>query len=96
MVKHLEQLFGANWRTTVSGNVALAAGAIALNPWLIAFLPEKPREIVLGIATFIAFLSGGTFAAVCKDRQVTGGKVQQDLGVYPRPVGEAEDRIPGI
>ena len=71
-------LIGANWRTTLSGWIAVLASAIAVNPTLIAFLPERFREPITGIAGLIAVLSGGTFAYTAKDKQVTGGTTPND------------------
>lgn len=73
----LESTLGANWRTTVSGSLFVVAGGIAARPDLVAFLPDGVRGYVVGGATLIAFLSGGTFAHCAKDKQVTGGSVQQ-------------------
>ena len=68
-------LFGANWRTTLSGWIAVLASAVAINPGLVAFLPEPVRTYVTGLAGVVAVLSGGTFATQAKDRNVTGGTV---------------------
>ena len=40
---------GANWRTTVTGWITVLASAIAMNPKLIAFLPEHVRNRSLGL-----------------------------------------------
>lgn len=74
----MNTILGANWRTTLSGWIAVLASAIAINPALVAFLPETVRNYVTGFAGIIAVISGGTFAAQAKDRQVTGGTVQND------------------
>lgn len=79
-------LFGANWRTTLSGWIAVLASAIAVNPTLIAFLPERFREPITGIAGLIAVLSGGTFAYAAKDKQVTGGTTPNDKRSAGAPV----------
>lgn len=73
----MKTLFGANWRTSTWGIVTLVATAIAFKPDLIAFLPDSVEGIVSGIAGLIAFLSGGAFVLNTKDKQVTGGTVQQ-------------------
>jgi hypothetical protein len=73
----MEKIFGPNWRTTVSGWITTLAAAIAIRPELIAFLPDKFEDTVSGVAELIAFVAGGTFAAVSKDRHVTGGTVPQ-------------------
>ena len=74
----MNTILGANWRTTLSGWIAVLASAIAINPNLVSFLPEAARNYVTGIAGIVAILSGGTFAAQAKDRQVTGGTVLND------------------
>ena len=68
----------ANWRTTLSGWIAVIASAIAINPNLVAFLPEAIRNYVTGLAGIVAVVSGGTFASQAKDKCVTGGTVQND------------------
>ena len=77
-MKPLESLLGANWRTTLTGWITVAASAIAIKPELVAFLPDPPRGWITGTAGLIAVLSGGTFAAQAKDRQVTGGTMPND------------------
>ena len=78
----MNTILGANWRTTLSGWIAVLASAIAINPALVAFLPEAVRNYVTGIAGILAVVSGGTFAAQAKDKQVTGGTVQNDNTAY--------------
>lgn len=92
----IEQRFGANWRSNISGSVALVAAAIVTCPELIAFVPEPPRETIFGLAKLIAFVSGGAFVKVVKDAKVTGGTVKQDGAVFPRHAGEPDDRIPHL
>jgi hypothetical protein len=74
----MNTLFGANWRTTLSGWIAILASAIAVNPKLVEFLPESIRSTITGVAGLIAVVSGGTFAYSAKDKQVTGGSVSND------------------
>ena len=74
----MNSILGANWRTTLSGWSAILASAIAIKPELVAFLPDTARSYVTGIAGLIAVVSGGTFAAQAKDRNVTGGTVAND------------------
>ena len=76
----MNTILGANWRTTLSGWIAVIASAIAINPSLVAFLPEAVRDYVTGVAGIVAVLSGGTFATQAKDRQVTGGSVPNNSG----------------
>jgi hypothetical protein len=74
----MKSLFGANWRTTLTGWFTLAASSIALNPSVVTFIPEPVRSHVIGVAGLVALLSGGTFAYSVKDKQVTGGTEQND------------------
>jgi len=76
----MNTLLGANWRTTLFGWIAVIASAIAINPDLVAFLPETIRGYVTGFAGIVAVGFGGTFAAQAKDKNVTGGSVPNDAG----------------
>ena len=76
----MNTLLGANWRTTLTGWVAVLASAIAINPDLVAFLPESIRNYITGFAGILAVVSGGTFATQAKDKNVTGGSVPNDAG----------------
>jgi hypothetical protein len=81
----MDKVFGPNWKTTVYGWITALSAAIAVKPDLIAFLPDSFEKTVSGIAGLIAVVAGGTFAAVAKDRNVTGGTVAQ--------TPEAEERV---
>ncbi|XHR30400.1 MAG: hypothetical protein ACFUZC_07525 [Chthoniobacteraceae bacterium] len=76
----MNTILGANWRTTLIGWIAVLASAIAINPSLVSFLPETIRNYVTGFAGILAVVSGGTFAAQAKDKNVTGGSVPNDAG----------------
>jgi len=69
----MNTILGANWRTTLSGWVAVLASTVAVNPDLVSFLPEPVRHIVTGLAGTVAVISGSTFATQAKDKQVAGG-----------------------
>jgi hypothetical protein len=71
------KLLGANWRTSASGLLTVTAAVISTQPTLIAFLPHSVQVWVQGIAGLVAAISGAYFALMAKDRQVTGGVVQQ-------------------
>jgi hypothetical protein len=73
----MNTLLGANWRTTLSGWITVLASAIAINPSIVAFLPETLRSYVTGIAGIVAIVSGGTFAYNAKDKQVTGSSTSK-------------------
>src|SRR5690348_13578007 len=75
----MSKIFGANWQTTLWGFIALAAGAIALHPESVAFLPDSIEGWVKGIAGLITLISGAAFAVKVKDKNVTGGTVQQTV-----------------
>ena len=81
----MNTILGANWRTTLTGWIAVLASAIAINPSLVAFLPESLRNYVTGIAGLLAVASGGAFATQAKDKCVTGGTVLNDQ-TPPPPV----------
>lgn len=84
----MDKIFGANWWTTVTGWLTLAAGAIALKPDVISFLPDSWEPTITGIAGFITLLAGGAFAVGVKGRNVTGGNVQQTLTGATAPEGQ--------
>lgn len=73
----MTKLLGANWRTTLWGGITVAATAITTNPLAITFLPDSIEGYVRGLAGVIALIAGGVFVANVKDKQVTGGVVQQ-------------------
>ena len=92
----LERFLGANWRTTLSGYVALLAGAIVADPTLVAGLPDAWQTNLISIAKLIAAIGAGTFVLNAKDKQVTGGAVQQPEPVVPRPAGTAVPALVAI
>jgi hypothetical protein len=69
---------GASWKSSVTGLITLATGAISFKPEIIAFLPDTLEHYLIGISNFVVFVSGGAFVLSVKDRNVTGGTVQQD------------------
>ena len=66
------KLLGANWRTSLTGLFALVTGAISFKPELVNFLPQTVQVYVVGISNFAVFISGGAFALLAKDKNVTG------------------------
>ena len=92
-MKHmLSKLFGPNWRTSTSGVVTVIAVTTAFvihgDNSLVAFLPDKVEEFIVGLSKLIAVVSGVIFALTVKDSHVTGGDVPQTV--------EAKDRIQKI
>ena len=73
----MTKLFGANWQTTVWGSVSAICVAIAATPALVAFLPDSVEGYVRGVSALIAAVAGVGFATRAKDKNVTGGIVQQ-------------------
>ena len=81
-MKHmLSKLFGPNWRSSTSGIVTVVAVSTAFvihgDNSIVAFLPDKIEEYIVGFAKLIAVVSGVVFALTVKDAAVTGGKVAQ-------------------
>lgn len=77
----LSKLFGPNWRSSTSGVMTViavtTAFAIHSDNSLVAFLPDKVEEYILGLAKLIAVVSGIIFALTVKDSHVTGGDIPQ-------------------
>jgi uncharacterized membrane protein YjjP (DUF1212 family) len=84
----LAKLFGANWQTSLWGFITLICGAIALYPQSVAFLPDNIETWVKGIAGFVTVIAGGAFVTKVKDKNVTGGSVQQTLTGAPVTEGQ--------
>ena len=66
MIKLIEEIFGANWRTTIWGGVMTIALAINQAPTVIDFLPDNIEVWVRGISGLIVIAAGLKFAAVSK------------------------------
>lgn len=88
----LSKLFGPSWRSSTSGIVTVGAVTTALvinsDHSLVAFLPDKLEEYILGISKIVAIVSGVIFALSVKDSHVTGGSIAQTV--------EAEHRVEKI
>ncbi len=63
----LETFIGKNWRTTISGDIAVLAAAIYFNPSLVDFLPESPKRYIIGFSGLVTVVSGMTFAHLSYD-----------------------------
>jgi len=92
MKNMLSKLFGPNWRTSTSGIVTVIAVTTAFvihgDNSIVAFLPDKIEEFIVGLSKLIAVVSGVIFALTVKDSHVTGGDVPQ--------TAEAEKRVQKI
>lgn len=66
MIKILEEIFGANWRTTLWGGVMTIALAINQAPTIIDFLPDNVEVWVRGISALLVVAAGMKFAASAK------------------------------
>jgi len=88
-MKHmLSRLFGPNWRTSTSGIVTVIAVTTAFvihgDNSIVAFLPDKIEEFIIGLSKLIAVVSGVIFALTVKDSHVTGGDVPQTVEAKKR------------
>jgi len=88
MKNMLSKLFGPNWRTSTSGIVTVIAVTTAFvihgDNSLVAFLPDKVEEFIVGLSKLIAVVSGVIFALTVKDSHVTGGDVPQTVEAKKR------------
>jgi len=88
MKNMLSKLFGPNWRSSTSGIVTVVAVCTAFaihgDNSLVAFLPDKVEEFIIGLAKLIAVVSGVIFALTVKDSHVTGGDVPQTVEAKKR------------
>lgn len=73
----LTKIFGANYRSTILGNLAILSAAVYFKPELVDFLPCTLRNYIIGISGLVAVVSGGGAFSVIKDHKVTGGSVPQ-------------------
>ena len=84
----LSKLFGPNWRTSTSGVVTVIAVTTAFvihgDNSIVAFLPDKIEEFIVGLSKLIAVVSGVIFALTVKDSHVTGGDVPQTVEAKKR------------
>jgi len=84
----LSKIFGPNWRSSTSGIVTVVAVCTAFvihgDNSIVAFLPDKVEEYIVGFAKLIAIVSGVVFALTVKDSHVTGGDVPQTVEAKKR------------
>lgn len=79
-------LFGANWRTSLSGYVAIATAIIHEKPQIIAWIPEPTKGVIWNVSEYIFIGAVGSFVIRAKDKSVSGGTIQQDsTGAIAKP-----------
>lgn len=92
MKNMLFKLFGPNWRSSTSGIVTVVAVSTAFvihgDNSIVAFLPDKLEQYIVGFAKLIAVVSGVVFALTVKDAAVTGGTVPQTVEAKKRSSSE--------
>lgn len=92
MKNMLYKLFGPNWRSSTSGIITVIAVSSAFvihgDNSIVAFLPDKLEEYIVGFAKLIAVVSGVVFALTVKDAAVTGGTVPQTVEAKKRSSSE--------
>jgi len=69
MSKFLEEIFGADWRTTIWGSIMLIALAINQTPTIIDFLPDAAETWIRGISGILVIASGLKFVSETKDKE---------------------------
>ena len=69
MSKFLEEIFGADWRTTIWGSIMLIALAINQTPTIIDFLPDAAEAWVRGISGILVVAYGLKFVNEVKDKE---------------------------
>lgn len=88
----LHKLFGPNWRSSTSGILTVVAVTTAFvihgDNSIVAFLPDKLEEYIVGFAKLIAVVSGVVFALTVKDAAVTGGRIPQTVEAKKRSNSE--------
>lgn len=88
----LHKLFGPNWRSSTSGIITVVAVTTAFvihgDNSIVAFLPDKLEEYIVGFAKLIAVVSGVVFALTVKDAAVTGGSIPQTVEAKKRSASE--------
>lgn len=92
MKNMLFKLFGPNWRSSTSGILTVVAVSTAFvihgDNSIVAFLPDKIEEFIVGLSKLIAVVSGVVFALTVKDASVTGGTIPQTVEAKKRSHSE--------
>ena len=86
--RYLGKLFGASWSTALSGYITMFSFIIHEKPTIIHWIPEPFQSIIWNLSEWL-FVGGiGAIALRAKDKNVTGGSVQQTLTGKLVPLGE--------
>jgi hypothetical protein len=72
------RMFGASWATTLWGSVTSIAIGVVMGSVTFPTNWHDPKQVITFGAVLIVTGSGVKFAAQTKQRDVSGGKVQQD------------------
>lgn len=75
ITSYLSSLFGANWRTSIFGLLALIFGGMSTQQDLLDFLTVDHATWSRGLCRLLAFICASIFVFVTKDSKVTGGSV---------------------
>lgn len=71
----LGRVIGPNWRTSISGILAVTAGFVLTTPEAISFLPDVFVSWLELFSKIVIVIGGGAFAMYAKDKDVTGGSL---------------------
>lgn len=80
----MAQIFGANWKTSLFGTLAMASLFVVGNPDLISGVIGN-TDLSKRIFSVAALISGYIAFSQAKDKNVTGGNQQQDANGKTAP-----------
>lgn len=72
-------LFGANYKTSMSGYITIVAYLIHDKPQIIQWIPEPAKGVIWNVSEYIFLGAALAFAKQVKDKNVTGGSTAQTL-----------------
>lgn len=75
----MAKLFGANWKTTVTGGLQAVISAIAMGTLTFPSDWKNPQQVALFLLVLLGTFFGVKFAMTAKDKEVTGGITQQTV-----------------
>lgn len=73
----MTKLFGANWQTTVTGGLQALISAVVTGSLTFPSNWHSPGQVSVFALVVVATFLGIKFASQAKDKNVTGGVVQQ-------------------